>query len=182
MKKLFFFFAFCLFLLPNVGQSNDTAMSVRGGTLKCINRNIAIGPTDGKETIAKTNGVFCGFYGGFRVGYGLNVPSPKTEKSLVKIFEITMVDGTKYSFDDLWNFLGETWKSPKQCLTQSQIIWFCKNHEDWLSNIPGQTFFFFKKADGTVFIADVYWTNDGLEVLLGTRSNINKGDRIIVPR
>ena len=129
------------------------------GYLKLISggENIVIGPTDGKDIIAKAKDLFTGWIDPDFVNYGTNVECKPTKEVSVQVFEM-IKDGT---FAQIFGGFGEN--LDRLCLTQVQIIFFVRNHAKWLRTDGYGTFFLFK-VGGEFFVAGVRVGSDGLLV------------------
>jgi len=127
--------------------------------LKCLSTGkvLILDPTDGTEIIAKAKDVFNAYIDSDFKNYGCNVSESPSGKTKVHVFEMAK-DGT---FKNLFGSFGEN--LDRLCLTQSQIIQFCKKHADWLRTDGYGTLLLFKK-DNEYFVADVYRSSCGLSV------------------
>ena len=124
-------------------------------TMKKI-KTITLKKTTGKKTIAQSNDVFTGCIDSDFKNYGTDKKDKTTEEIKAEVYEIEK-DGT---FEGIFGeFLVNDLNS--LCLTQEQIINFCKEYKDLLSS--WYTFFLFK-VDGEFFVADVYVVDGGLKV------------------
>jgi hypothetical protein len=130
---------------------NDYLKSISGGT------EIIIGETDGMDTIARASDVFTCWIDSDFVNYGTNVKGQPTKETPVQVFEM-IKNGT---FAQIFGGFGEN--LDRLCLTQSQIIFFVKNHSKWLRTDGYVTFFLFKE-NGEFFVARVGWCGGGLKV------------------
>jgi hypothetical protein len=153
--------------------------------LKCISKGkkIILGPTDGKETIAKAKDIFPILIDLYFKNWGLNTPGVSTKKTMVRIYEVIR-DGT---FNDFFGSFGENLDC--LCLGQSQVVKFCKKYLDQFNDVS-HTLFLFKtnlKTDFKFFVAQVYKDHNGILVrvhhLLHERIwHPDERLRIIVPR
>jgi len=150
--------------------------------LKCIStgKEIILDPTDGTEMIGKAKDVFKAYIDSNFQGWNLNVTSAATNKTKVQVYE-TVKNGT---FAEILSSPGEVLE--RLCLTQAQILGFCKKHESKLRNNGGGTFFLFKK-DNDFFVVDVYRTHSGLNVqvfcLLSNEVwSADRKHRVVVPQ
>lgn len=88
----------------------------------------------------------------------------KANTQTLELYEITKDAKLKQMFESLGVDLD------KLCLTQSQIIEFCKNHKNLLRTDGYATFFLFRKDEklpakpDNLFVAIVYFDDDGLNV------------------
>ncbi len=108
---------------------------------------IAIGATDGTETLAQAGDVFTGWIDPDFKNWELDSPSVATSPMPVMVTELTK-NGT---FAEIYKSLGELLDD--LCFSQAQIKKFCVEHRSKLSTDYG-TFFLFKKH-GNFFVADV---------------------------
>ncbi len=103
---------------------------------------IELGETDGKATIAQAKDVFTGYLDSDFTNWGTDKPSGPTASQALSVYEMHQNANFKQTFvppdgktlDDL-------------CLTQAQIIEFCKKHRDKLHPNGWATFFLFKVED-----------------------------------
>lgn len=93
-------------------------------------------------------------------GWDLNKPGTSTEATDVSVHEVTK-DAT---FAQMFGSLGVQDLS-KLCLSQDQIVEFCKNHPERLRSEGYATFFLFRENEN-FFVADVYVNSDGLGVVV----------------
>ncbi len=120
-------------------------------------KKVVIASTDGKETIANAQKIFpSGIDSDFK-NWNLDVPSTPTKETKTQVFEMVK-DGM---FKDIFGSFGEN--LDRLCFTQSQIIFFVKNHAKWLRTGGYGTFFLFKVGKD-YFVANVYLNSDGLYV------------------
>jgi len=120
-------------------------------------KQIAIGATDGTETLANAGDVFKGWVDPDFKNWDLDVPSDPTKETKVQVHEMVQ-DGT---FAQIFNGFGTDLND--LCFSQAQIKKFCKEHADWLRTEGYGTFFLFKKGE-QFFVAYVYVSSDGLDV------------------
>lgn len=120
--------------------------------------NLAINATTGDETVLKSNGVFRYIDNDFR-RWNLDIPSAPTPPTMVGIHRLVR------SSDLESIFVGLTGRLRSSCLTQGQIIDFCKNHHTLLLNRGIGTFFLFMTGDNyfasDVFIQEIYRPQPG---------------------
>jgi hypothetical protein len=117
-----------------------------------VGEKIIIGPTDGTEMIAQAKDVFSyGVDADFK-NWSLDVPTRPTEKAEVVVHELVK-DG---SFKEIY---GRS--AAELCLTQAQIIGFCRKHKDKLRQDGRHGTFFLFERDGKFFVAAVFVVSDG---------------------
>lgn len=119
--------------------------------------NIIIPACDGSKIIASAEDMFRAYIDSDFKNWGLNKPGPATAEVAVQVYEMAK-DAT---FTRIFGSLGAD--LDKLCLTQHQIITFCKDHADWLRADGYATLFLFK-IDGYFFVANVYAYPVGLYV------------------
>lgn len=117
--------------------------------MKLLHQNILL-PACSNATIARAKDVFTGWIDSDFVNYGTDVKSPKTKATKIAVLEMTK-DGT---FKDIFT------NPEEMCMTQAQIVEFCRNHKDKL-NQDWYTFFLFKVGN-EFFVARVRVRSDGL--------------------
>lgn len=120
------------------------------------NETIKVNATDGKVTIAQSVEVFKSWLDPDFKNWNLNNPQASTKEMRVEVYEMVK----DADFKTMFGSLNED--SDKLCLTQSQIVDFCKNHKDRLH--PGMATFFLFKEDNNYFVASVSVSSDGLYV------------------
>ena len=120
-------------------------------TLISGNEHLALGPSDGSETIARSAGVFSYSDSAFK---SYDVPGQATGELLLQVYEMAK-DG---SFPELFGGFGVH----ASCLsfTQAQITQFVKLHPRWLKQGGNGTFFLFRSSSEFV-VAAVYLFSDG---------------------
>ncbi len=102
---------------------------------------VMLNAVDGTETIANSANVFTeGINSNFKE-YLTSKPNIATKEILVDVHKL-VVGAT---FRQIFFSLGTNLE--KLCLTQHQIINFCKKHSNWLGNNGQATFFIFKFGD-----------------------------------
>ncbi|MFP4514839.1 MAG: hypothetical protein ACLFNO_02430 [Parcubacteria group bacterium] len=117
---------------------------------------IKIKATEGKTTIAEAENIFEGWIDpGFKI-WNLDNPQIATNEIVVEVYEVVKNADFRTMFDSLNE------DPNKLCLTQSQIVDFCKNHKDRLHS-NWFTFFLFKE-NNQYFVACVGVFSDGLYV------------------
>lgn len=117
--------------------------------------NIIIPACDGSETIASTKEIFAYIDHDFEK-YGLNKPGKTTVEMSVKVYETAKNEVT---FVQMFGSLGAD--LDKLCLSQHQIISFCKSDMEWLC-ADGNATFFLLKSGGQFFVVRVSVYPDGL--------------------
>jgi hypothetical protein len=116
---------------------------------------LTIKALDGQEYIGAAKKVFKGYIDSDFENYGLNKPSEATEEIAVQVYEQIKDANFAKMFISLSSDLD------KLCLTQSQIVAFCKKYPKWLRQGGGYTFFLFK-MNNDYFVASVFVHVDGL--------------------
>lgn len=117
---------------------------------------VTLAPTKGDATLAEAGDVFSGFIGRNFKDWGTNISGEDTDEVNVDVYEMVR-DG---NFRTLFGLLGDP---RKLCLTQGQIVEFCRSHRDSLRQGGPATFFLFE-AQGELFVVDVGVCNGELEV------------------
>jgi len=113
-----------------------------------------LAPTKGDVTLAEANNVFSWLDGDFK-NWGTDVPSEDTVKAEVDVYEMEC----DRNYGTLFGLLGDP---RKLCLTQGQIVEFCRSHRDSLRQEGYGTFFLFKVKD-VLFVANVSVVGGRLE-------------------
>ena len=106
-------------------------------------QTIEVRVRDNADTLAGAKGVFTG---------GIFEAKPRgicrqTPKTAVAIYELVK-DGT---FAQIFGGFGENLR--RLCLTESQIVAFCRDHPDLLRKGGYDTFFLFEGEEGNFFVA-----------------------------
>lgn len=100
---------------------------------------------DGTETIANAGKIFeASIHSGFKDSK-LNKASVATPETVVTLYELH--EGATLA--QMFGYLGRDLQ--ELCLTQAQVINFCKKHTQW---IGGLTFFLFKDEKGELCVAE----------------------------
>ncbi len=128
------------------------------GRLKLISgaKKIILKPTTGDRIIGTAKTTFRSYIDPDFKGWGLNVKSTPTKETAVQVYE-QIKDGT---FAQIYGGFGEN--LDRLCLTQDQIIDFCENNSDWLSDNFWPRFLF--KVGEEFFVARVRVSPGGLRV------------------
>ncbi len=152
------------------------------GYLKLISggESITIGATDGQGTIAEAKDTFPGWIDDDFVNYGTKVKGQPKKATKVQVYEM-IKDGT---YAQIFGGFGEN--LDRLCLSQDQIICFCRDQAKWLRSDGYGTFFLFK-VNGEFFVAYVFRYSDGLKVRVYRLSCGNVWDagyrhRVVVPQ
>ena len=137
--------------------------------------------TDGRKCIGEARGVFCHIDPHFE-NWGLNVTSKAHPKQQVCTGQLVK-DGR---FDQFFSSLIEGKEIDRLCLTQSQIVSFCRKHKQLLNQDDLATFFLFKNKE-EYFVADVDVWLTGLAIYVYPFSyeyvwNGVLGHRVVVPQ
>ena len=107
--------------------------------------SVTLAPTKGGVTISEANYVFSGYIDSNFKSWGTNVTGTDTVAQAVSVHEMSR-DGT---FAQHFNSLGD----PRSlCLTQGQIVEFCRTYRDQLRQDGCSTFFLFEVKD-KLFVA-----------------------------
>ncbi|MCF7820442.1 MAG: hypothetical protein K9M44_03165 [Candidatus Pacebacteria bacterium] len=120
------------------------------------NETIKVNATDGKVTIAQSAEVFESWLDPDFKNWNLDNFQASTKEMPVEAYEVVKDADFKTMLGSLNEDLD------KLCLTQSQIVDFCKNYKDRLNPNWG-TFFLFKEGS-RYFVAFVYVYSVGLFV------------------
>lgn len=108
---------------------------------------VTLAPTQGNVTLAQAENVFTGWIDDDFKEWGTNIPGKDTDEAMVDVYEMIR-NGT---FKTLFESLG----APRNlCLTQGQIVEFCRNHRNLLRQEGYGTFFLFE-VNGNLFVARV---------------------------
>ncbi len=129
------------------------------GYLKIISggTEISIRATDGEGTFVKEEKLFPGWFDSDFVNYNTNVKGQPTKETLIHVCEMIKT-GT---FAQIFGGFGEN--LDRLCLSQDQIICFCRDQAKWLRSDGYGTFFLFK-VNGEFFVARVFRRSAGLGV------------------
>jgi len=142
--------------------ADEMRFEVKNEILKLISagENVAIGPTDGTEILAKAKDIFTWIDSDF-VDYGADEPGQATLETSVRVYEMAKDATFAQMFSSLSSDLD------RLCLTQAQIKSFAKSHRNWLRSDGYATFFLFK-SHGHFFVAGVFVNSYGeLEANVG---------------
>jgi hypothetical protein len=120
---------------------------------------IDLAPTKGRVTIAKAKNVFKGFLDPQFKNFGTDVVVDNAHTSMVDVYVINR-DGI---FSQIFGSLGDPLSL---CLTQAQVVEFCRSHRDQL-RMSGYSTFFLCKGEVELFVASVRVTASQLEVHMG---------------
>jgi len=115
---------------------------------------IALDPTEGAETIVKAGDTFTGYLDPDYENWGTNQSSVPTAVTPVEVRELVKDATFAQMFGSLNRPLDEL------CLTQGQIIGFCRKHRAKLRSDGYATFFLFK-VGVEYFVALVHVGGDG---------------------
>lgn len=121
---------------------------------------ITLPALSGKDTISQAKNVFTAWIDSDFENWGTDKKGNKTDVISLAVCEMTE-DAT---FAQLFT------KPDEMCLSQAQIIAFCKNHKDELRQDGYATFFLFK-VDIEFFVASVYVRSGELYVFVYPFSN-----------
>lgn len=122
------------------------------------NETIIIAPCDGSRFIGTQDQVFKGHIDSSFKSWNLNRSGKSTEATEVSVHEMTK----NATFTQMFGSLGVP-DLNKLCLSQDQIVEFCKNHPQRLRSEGYATFFLFKENEN-FFVADVRVSAAGLYV------------------
>ncbi len=122
------------------------------------NETIKVKATSGRSTIAKSEEVFKFWLDLDFEGYDLDNPQRITKEIPVEVYEIVANADFKTIFTSLDQNIDNL------CLTQNQIVEFCKNYRNYLRST--WTVFFLFKENNEYFVADVYVSLGGLVVYI----------------
>jgi hypothetical protein len=109
--------------------------------------SVSLAPTKGDVTIAEAKDVFTGYLDPDFKNWGTDVAGNDIAANAVDVHEVNR-DGT---FAQLWGSLGDP---QSLCLTQGQIVEFCRSNRDQLRQGGCATLFLFM-AKGELFVAYV---------------------------
>ena len=137
-----------------------------GNILKflAISEKLSLSKSDGQATIAKAEDVFKSWIDSDFQNWGLNKESKATPETEIEVYEMVK----NANFKDIFTSLSDDLNL--LCLTQSQIIDFCKKHRNHLRQDGNATLFLTKKDFGkpatedNLFVVDVSVGSDGLRV------------------
>ncbi len=141
---------------------------------------IMVGATDGTETIADAGDVFTGWLDPDFKEWGIDKSSGVATKAApVEVRELNK----NATFGEVFGSLG---KIKDLCLTQGQIIDFCREHRDKLRQ-GGYCTFFLLVVEDVPFVADAYVDSDELKVCTYRFENDGVWDagdrhRVVVPQ
>lgn len=122
-------------------ESNDQPKPIQGTIAILAPLDLGetvIGETDGTATIAQAADVFTGYLDSDFKNWKTDKPSSPTAAQALSVYEMRK-DAT---FKQMYDSLGAD--RDALCLTQAQIIEFCKKHRDKLRQDGYATFFLFK--------------------------------------
>ena len=109
--------------------------------------SVNLAPTKGSVTIAEAKEIFTGYLDPNFKNWGTDVAGKDTVANAVGVHEMSQ-DGT---FAEFFSSLGDP---QSLCLTQGQIVEFCRSNRDQLRQDGFATFFLFM-AKYELFVADV---------------------------
>ncbi|OGG80990.1 hypothetical protein A3I99_01495 [Candidatus Kaiserbacteria bacterium RIFCSPLOWO2_02_FULL_45_11b] len=118
--------------------------------------SVTLAPTKGSVTIAYAADVFVGYLDPDFKNWGTDVGDKDTAAQTVSVHEMNR-DGT---FAQIFGSLGDP---QSLCLTQGQIVEFCRSNRDQLRQGGYATFFLFV-AKGELSVARVHVFDDQLKV------------------
>lgn len=120
--------------------------------------SLVVAATDGTETIPAAKDVFTGHIDPDFVNCDADEASSPTPERPVEVYEMIKDATFRQMFGSLSVETGH------MCMTQSQIIRFCKDHQQYL-RIGGYATFFLFKSKGDFFVAYVlFYGDDRLKV------------------
>lgn len=145
--------------LDSLMEGHDAVEEVSSAILRAISNDpVAIGATDGTQVISNAKDTFPGGIDDDFVNWGADEASDPTGEIKTKVYELVQ-DAT---FAQVFGAFGVP--TEKLCLTQSQIVEFCRKHRDKLRTEGCATFFPFQSR-GKFFVACVDFDDRGrLEV------------------
>jgi hypothetical protein len=114
---------------------------------------LALGPTDGQETLARATDLFRYIDSNF-AHWSCDAAGPATEESLVEVYEMARDS----SFQEM--FEGFCVRLDRLALTQAQIKQFVRRYSSWLKKGGNGTFFLFKVGQ-EFLVAAIYLFSDG---------------------
>lgn len=112
--------------------------------MKILTQHITLPKLSGTDTIAESAFVFTGYIDSDFINWKLNVSGKKSPSLEVAICEMTEDADFSRIFP----------RPEEMCLSQAQIIEFCRNHQDEFRQDEYATFFLFK-VDEDFFVARV---------------------------
>src|SRR3989344_4054978 len=118
--------------------------------------SVNLAPTKGSVTIAEAKEIFTGYLDPNFKNWGTDVAGKDTVANAVGVHEMSK-DGT---FAEFFSSLGDP---QSLCLTQGQIVEFCRSNRDQLRQGGYATFFLFV-AKGELSVARVHVFDDQLKV------------------
>lgn len=123
---------------------------------------IILTATDGTATIAESNDVFDGYIDPDFKNWKLDNSSEARPEAKVEVYELVKDGRFKQFFSSTINGSVAPDDLRKLCLTQHQIVDFCRNHRGELRTDGFATFFLFEgKKKGEFFVAGVRFVSDG---------------------
>jgi hypothetical protein len=155
VKKLLSFIAVVVVIIVLSGCQSSGNKEI---SLKEKVDNLTIVATNGQATIAQAQDIFSWIDLDFK-NWNLDKPNQKTPEIKTQVHEMVQNANFKQMFSSLSSDLD------RLCLTQSQIIEFCKKYPSHLSQDCWATFFLFK-INNQYFVADVFIDSDGLNIFV----------------
>lgn len=163
-----------IFSISSVLQAQEKEKTIT----KLIHQNIVIDSCDGLETIANAKDIFSFNIDDNFKNWNTDKSGISTKEAEVQVFETIQNATFAQMFGSIDNDLE------KLCLTQAQIINFCKKHSDWLFKDRCTLFLF--KVEGEFFVASVFVLSDGLHVCVYRFGNAHvwlgeRAHRVVAP-
>ncbi len=149
-----------IFNLSAIFAADTKSESNKGSFLKLIsgNQGLTIAPTDGTKVVADATRLFNDYLDGNFREWKIDVQSGSTTAQSVNVHQMIKEGGHQEIYASLNSDLNAL------VLTQSQIIQFVRDNQDWLcedGDTDYLTFFLFKAHD-EFFVACVSKGDDGL--------------------
>lgn len=141
---------------------------------------LKIPATTGKATLVKAKNTFCSGIDSDFKNWGTDKAGVAKEEAQVSVYELVRHARFAEMFNSLSTDLDEL------CLTQDQIIEFCKTHTSWLRKKGYGTFFLFK-VNNEFFVCRVRVYGDGLCAYVNRLAyvsvwNADYAHRVVVPQ
>ncbi len=139
--------------------------SIKPHLALACNESLIIPPVDGKRSIARSVSIFSGGMTGYYKSLYLDLPSQPTTEVSVSIRKITDYDSYMGMFTTICKDINEL------CLTQHQIVEFCRLHTGWmisnkLITRSWQSTCFLFKQNNEFYVANTQLCDDGIYIFL----------------
>ena len=157
-------------VLKKIKESEAVVETKKGGNILrslAISEKLSLSKLDGQATIAKAEDVFKSWIDPDFQNWGLSRKGKTTLETEVEVYEMVK----NANFKDIFTSLSDDLNL--LCLTQDQIIDFCKKHRSHLRQGGYGTFFLTKKdfekpvTEDNLFVVSVRVDSFGLDVRVG---------------